>query len=189
HAWELKKAGLDWRQGVLCRCLQGAALEVAKLKANGAFASEAARVRAFVQSGAGCRATYYHHAKKLHPLAGRPHVPLAHTTPPADAVLPADHLDKLQRRFGSGSGTVVRSSTANAVCSATWARSRPLKYRISLSMVCTPRRSAGSVPRSRRRSAAAGPRLHSQMSILTHVSVARVQHPAFPPTRSPARRP
>src|SRR5207253_2457952 len=34
HAWELKQAGLDWRQGVLCRCLTGAALEVAKLKAN-----------------------------------------------------------------------------------------------------------------------------------------------------------
>ena len=41
-AWELKKAGLDWRQGVLSRCLTGAALAVATLKANPAFASEEA---------------------------------------------------------------------------------------------------------------------------------------------------
>src|SRR6266853_75108 len=44
HAWELKQAGLDWRHGVLSRCLQGAALEVAKLMANRAFTSEAERV-------------------------------------------------------------------------------------------------------------------------------------------------
>src|SRR6266699_4208191 len=50
HAWELKQAGLDWRQGVLCRCLTGVALAVAKLKANPDFASEAQRVQAFVRS-------------------------------------------------------------------------------------------------------------------------------------------
>src|SRR5882672_7534100 len=52
HAWELKQAGLDWRQAVLCRYLTGTALVVAKLKANPSFAREAERVRAFVQSGA-----------------------------------------------------------------------------------------------------------------------------------------
>src|SRR5712692_7708211 len=100
HAWELKQAGLDWRQGVLCRCLQGAALEVAKLKANRAYASEAERVQAFIQAGAGCRATYFHHAKKLRPTQGTPKIALTHTTPPPDAVPPADHLDRLRRRFG-----------------------------------------------------------------------------------------
>src|SRR5262249_13133125 len=63
QAWELKQAGLDWRQAVLHRFLTGPALAVARLKANPAYASEAARVRAFVQSGAGCRATYFYHAK------------------------------------------------------------------------------------------------------------------------------
>jgi hypothetical protein len=100
HAWELKKAGLDWQQGVLCRCLQGAALEVAKLKANRAYASEAERVQAFIQAGAGCRATYFHHAKKLRPVQRTPKIALTHTTPPADAVPPTDHLDRLRRRFG-----------------------------------------------------------------------------------------
>src|SRR5260370_37087196 len=58
HAWELKQAGLDWRQGVLCRCLTALSLAVAKLKANPDFASAAQRVRAFVTSGAACCASY-----------------------------------------------------------------------------------------------------------------------------------
>src|SRR5262249_14713826 len=99
HAAELKQAGLDWRQGVLCRCLTGAALEVAKLKANRSFASEAERVRAFVQAGAGCRASYFRHAKQLRPLASAPQIALAHSTLPAEAVAHADHLDQLRRRF------------------------------------------------------------------------------------------
>jgi hypothetical protein len=105
HAWELKQAGLDWRQGVLSRCLEGTALEVAKLKANRAFVSEAQRVQAFVQSGAGCRASYFRHAKKLRPVAGKPKIALTQTSPPVDAAAHADHLDQLRRRFGRlGSG-------------------------------------------------------------------------------------
>jgi hypothetical protein len=100
HAWELKRAGLAWRQGVLCRCLKGPALEVAKLKANRTFTSEAERVRAFVQSGAGCRASYFRHAKKLRPAAAPPKIALTRTTPPVDAGAHADHLDRLRRRFG-----------------------------------------------------------------------------------------
>ena len=100
HAWELKQAGLDWRQGVLSRCLQGTALEVAKLKANRAFTSEAERVRAFVQSGSGGRATYFRHARKLRPLANKPKIALTRMTPPVDASGQADHLDRLRRRFG-----------------------------------------------------------------------------------------
>src|SRR5262249_34095595 len=99
HAWELKRAGLDWRQGVLCRCLTGTALEVAKLKANRSFASEAERVRAFVQAGAGCRASYFRHAQKLRSRVDAPRIKLTHTTPPAHAVAQADHLDQLRRRF------------------------------------------------------------------------------------------
>lgn len=99
HAWELKCAGLDWRQAVLSRCLSGVALEVMKLKVNAAFTSEAARVRAFVKSGAGCRATYFHHAKKLKPLQERPQLPLRHTAPPAGDDLDS-YLKQLRRRFG-----------------------------------------------------------------------------------------
>jgi hypothetical protein len=73
---------------------------VAKLKASPDFASEAERVRAFVQSGAGCRASYFRHAKKLQPRASLPKTVLTQTTPPLDPVAPGDHLDRLRRRFG-----------------------------------------------------------------------------------------
>src|SRR5262249_709046 len=58
-AWQMKKAGLDWRGYVLSRLLTGPALVVAQLKADPRFASEAERARAFIASGAGCRATYF----------------------------------------------------------------------------------------------------------------------------------
>ncbi len=100
QGWELKQAGLNWRQAVLCRFLTGPALAVARLKASPAFPSEAARVRAFVQSGAGCRATYYHHARKLRPPAPIPQIVLRSTTPPKQSASSPDHLDHLRRRFG-----------------------------------------------------------------------------------------
>jgi hypothetical protein len=104
HAWELKRAKLDWRQGVLCRCLTGVALAVAKLRANPDFASEAERVRAFVQSGAGCRASYFRHAQKLRPVERAPKILLTQTNPPKDEAPPAsakgNYLDRLRRRFG-----------------------------------------------------------------------------------------
>jgi hypothetical protein len=100
QASELKQAGLDWRQAVLSRFLSGPALAVARLKANLSFTSEAARVRAFVQSGAGCRATYYQHAKKLRPAAKTPKIALNPTATPTAAVPDHDHLDSLRRRFG-----------------------------------------------------------------------------------------
>jgi hypothetical protein len=101
QAWELKQAGLDWRQAVLCRCLQGVALVVAKLKADPAFASEAERIRAFVRSGAGCRATYFNHAKKLAAAPNVSKILLSHSSPPAAARSSDDHLDNLKRRFGN----------------------------------------------------------------------------------------
>ncbi len=105
HALELKQAGLDWRQGVLCRCLTGVALAVAKLKANPNFASEAQRVQAFVRSGAGCRASYFRHAQKLRPTERPPKILLTEMSPPQDEAVPAngipgDYLDRLRRRFG-----------------------------------------------------------------------------------------
>jgi hypothetical protein len=100
HAWELKLAGLDWRQGVMGRCLTGVALAVARLKANPSFASEAERVQAFVQTGVGCRASYFRYAKRLQPLAIPPKITLTQTSPPVEAVPHEDHLDQLRRRFG-----------------------------------------------------------------------------------------
>jgi hypothetical protein len=100
QAWELKQAGLDWQQGVLCRCLTGTALVVARLQADRSFPSEAARVRAFVQSGAGCRATYFRHAQKLQPVLAPPKLPLAQAAPPADDRAAAAPLQPLRRRLG-----------------------------------------------------------------------------------------
>jgi hypothetical protein len=76
------------------------ALAVAQLKANPAFTSEQERVRAFVESGAGCRATYFNHAKKLQPAEAAPPLKLTQTSPPVEAVPDADYLARLRRRFG-----------------------------------------------------------------------------------------
>jgi hypothetical protein len=100
QAWELKRAGLDWRRAVLSRCLGGAALFVARLQADPSFANEAARVQAFVAGGGGCRATYFHHARKLRPTTEAPKIVLTHKTPPAEDPPLPDHLDDLRRRYG-----------------------------------------------------------------------------------------
>ena len=99
QAWELKQAGLDWRRAVLSRCLTGPALLVARLKADPSFASEAARVQAFIATGVGCRATYYHHARKLHPPADVPQIVLTQKDPAAADMATPDHLDDLRRRY------------------------------------------------------------------------------------------
>jgi hypothetical protein len=100
QAWELKRAGLDWRRAVLSRCLSGPALLVAWLKADPSFPSEAARVRAFVAAGAGCRATYFHHAQKLRPVTDVPKLALTNMAPPATEIPSSDHLDDLRKRYG-----------------------------------------------------------------------------------------
>src|SRR5262249_25259791 len=82
QGWELAQAGLDWRRAILSRCLTGPALLVARLKADRSFTSEAARVQVFVAAGAGCRATYYHHARKLRASTPAPRIALGETTPP-----------------------------------------------------------------------------------------------------------
>jgi hypothetical protein len=80
--------------------LTGAALAVATLKANPNFTSEAQRIAAFVQSGAGCRATYFRHAKQIQPVQAPLKIALTHVGPPATALPCTDHLDELRRRFG-----------------------------------------------------------------------------------------
>lgn len=85
----MKKAGLDWRTAILGRCLSGAALAVARLKTDQNFVSEEERVRAFVASGAGCRASYFNHARKLKSRDIIPHIELLNNTPPADASVEA----------------------------------------------------------------------------------------------------
>ena len=99
QAAELKPAGLDWRRAVLSRCLSGPALLVARLQADLAFPSEAARVQAFIAAGAGCRATYYHHARKLRPPTDIPKIVLTYQTPPTADMATPDHLDDLRRRY------------------------------------------------------------------------------------------
>jgi hypothetical protein len=100
QAWELKQAGLDWRRAVLSRCLTGPALLVARLKADLTLASEAARVRAFIAAGAGCRATYFHHAQKLRPVGDVPKIALVNSAPPAAEISAPNHLDDLWKRYG-----------------------------------------------------------------------------------------
>ena len=101
QAWELKRADLDWRRAVLSRCLTGPALLAARLKADCSFANEAARVHAFIAAGGGCRATYFHHARKLRPPADVPKITLAHSAPPAIAIPTLDYLDDLRKRYGT----------------------------------------------------------------------------------------
>jgi hypothetical protein len=101
QAHELKQAGLDWRRTVLNRCLTGPALLVAQLKADPTFTSEAARVRAFVAAGGGCRATYFHHARKLRPPGHVPKITLANSAPPAAETPTPGHLDELRKRYGT----------------------------------------------------------------------------------------
>src|SRR5262249_34968976 len=98
-AWQMKKAKLDWRGYVLQRCLTRPALVVAKLKAAPRFDNETARVRAFVASGAGCRATYFNHAKKL---AAKVAVPKARLTGQQPICIDTgdDLLSRLRQRYG-----------------------------------------------------------------------------------------
>ena len=100
QSWELKQAGLDWQQAVLSRFLAGPALAVARLKADPTFPSEAARVQAFVQSGEGCRASYFRHARRMQPSAPPPCFALTHTAPSQSPTPSSSHLDQLRERFG-----------------------------------------------------------------------------------------
>jgi hypothetical protein len=84
-AKELKNAGLPWETAVLERCLSGKTLEVARLRCDRSFQSEAERARAFAQRGLGCRATYFNHVRQLpsqEPQDAAPRIVLASNPPP-----------------------------------------------------------------------------------------------------------
>jgi hypothetical protein len=85
---------------VLSRYLSDTALLVARFQADLSFPSEAARVQAFIAAGAGCRATYYHHARKLQSSIDVPKIVLTHKAPPAEDTPVLNHLDGLRRRYG-----------------------------------------------------------------------------------------
>ncbi len=99
-AWELKRAGMDWRSWLLARWgMSGMRRLVAKLKADPSMSTEAQRVRAFIEQQGGCRATYYHHAKRLGRPVELPEIRLHHL-PPDPTPTEASLLDLLRRRFG-----------------------------------------------------------------------------------------
>ena len=93
HAWELKCAGLDWKRPILSRCLAGPALLVAKLKADPSYELEEDRAQAFVAAGAGCRATYFKHARAIRSAQPAKKIILSTTTPPAEPLPPEDSED------------------------------------------------------------------------------------------------
>lgn len=67
RAAELKSVGIDWLKVLMGEAFTETTLVVARLRSDPSFANEEARARAFVEQGAGCRATYFNHAKKLRP--------------------------------------------------------------------------------------------------------------------------
>jgi hypothetical protein len=84
RAAELKQAGMDWEKALPCPHLSPTTLLVARLQADPHYPTEEARARAFVASGAGCRATYFNHARKLPTSRAAPSIPLAHGMPPQE---------------------------------------------------------------------------------------------------------
>ncbi|MFH1921719.1 MAG: hypothetical protein ABIP48_17785 [Planctomycetota bacterium] len=105
-AWEQKRAGLDWRNVVLNRCLSGNTLVVARLKSNPKYATEEERAKAFVEGGHGSRSTYFNHAKKLPSRRPVPKITLTSDVPSDTAREDGSSmLDLLRERFGDlGSG-------------------------------------------------------------------------------------
>jgi hypothetical protein len=98
-AWEKKGAGLDWRSFVLGSFLSGAALLVARLKADMSYPTEEDRVRAFVEQGGGCRATYFNHARNLQPGTEVPCLTLT-ARPPASGLSEQDVRALLRKHWG-----------------------------------------------------------------------------------------
>ena len=65
RAKELKAAGMDWTQVLAAELENPRARLAAELLASAAYESTAARVRAFVEQGGGCRATFFNYRRKL----------------------------------------------------------------------------------------------------------------------------
>ena len=65
RAAELKRSGLNWMQAILSDTLSEKTLLVAQLRSDPRFTNERDRIKAFQNSGGGCRATYFNHARRL----------------------------------------------------------------------------------------------------------------------------
>jgi hypothetical protein len=84
-AWEAKQAGLDWRYMFLSRCLLKAkSIIAAQIRSNPAFATQEARVKAFIAAGGGSRGTWFRIAKKLQPMLEVPALELLGNAPTWD---------------------------------------------------------------------------------------------------------
>jgi len=65
RARELKAAGMDWTEVLAAEAENRRARLAAELLASAAYASTAARAKAFVEQGGGCRATFFNYRRKL----------------------------------------------------------------------------------------------------------------------------
>jgi hypothetical protein len=63
RAKELKAAGMDWTAVLAAEVENPRARLVAELLASAAYASTTERVRAFVEQGGGCRATFFNYKR------------------------------------------------------------------------------------------------------------------------------
>ena len=98
-SWELKEAGLDWRENLLTRWGVCEKLRmVARLKSDLSFATENDRAAAFAAQEGGCRATYFNYAKKLNLDSCPPPRKLKQLPPAVNQ--PTSMFDLLKRRHG-----------------------------------------------------------------------------------------
>jgi len=65
RARELKAAGMDWTEVLAAAAENPRARLAAELLASDAYGSTAARVKAFIEKGGGCRATFFNHRRYL----------------------------------------------------------------------------------------------------------------------------
>ena len=65
RAAELKAAGMVWTEMLEPEEENGRARLAAEILASAAYQTTMAKVRAFVQRGGGCRATYFNHVRRL----------------------------------------------------------------------------------------------------------------------------
>ncbi len=64
RARELKAAGMDWTEVLAAEAENPRARLAAELLASAAYGSTAARVKAFVEQGGGCRATFFNYSDR-----------------------------------------------------------------------------------------------------------------------------
>ena len=65
RARELKAAGMDWTEVLAAEDENPRARLAAELLASNSYGSTAERVKAFVEQGGGCRATFFNYRKRL----------------------------------------------------------------------------------------------------------------------------